>query len=475
MKPKYEPMLAEAADSPFSSSDWIFEVKWDGIRAISYVDNNGVSVLSRNGNELIQNFPELRELKELTRNVVLDGEIVLISEGKVDFQALIERSRATSPRYVDNMSKKYPATYVVFDMLEKDGVPLVGLPLAERKKMLGESVKEGKNVVLSLFIEGRGEEYYEGAIKLGMEGIMAKRKDSPYEAGRRSDSWLKIKRLLTCDCAIFGYTEGEGARSSTFGALILGLYRDSKAVFVGKVGTGFTEDNSKSLMEVFEPLKTDGRTLEGADAAETIIWLRPELVCEVVYQTVTREGRLRMPRFKGLRPDKRANECTFDQLQSRLKEYHKKRDFTTTSEPSGIGDAKNKENAETDDGLVYVVQEHHARRLHYDLRLERAGVLKSWAVPKGLPEKQGEKRLAVQTEDHPLDYGGFEGEIPKGEYGAGTVTIWDRGSYKPIFWGDDMIEFLINGEKIHGRYILTRFKKAGEKQWLLLRGKEKVG
>ena len=123
--------------------------------------------------------------------------------------------------------------------------------------------------------------------------------------------------------------------------------------------------------------------------------------------------------------------------------------------------------------MVYVVQEHHARRLHYDLRLEKEGVLKSWAIPKGLPEVPGDKRLAIQVEDHPLEYRGFEGEIPKGEYGAGTVKIWDKGSYEPVIWNDDMIEILIKGNRIQGRYVLTRFKKAGKNQWLILKVREK--
>jgi bifunctional non-homologous end joining protein LigD len=118
---------------------------------------------------------------------------------------------------------------------------------------------------------------------------------------------------------------------------------------------------------------------------------------------------------------------------------------------------------------IFVVQEHAARRLHYDLRLEKQGVLKSWAVPKGIPQKTGEKRLAVQTEDHPLEYHEFEGTIPKGQYGAGTVRIWDKGTYEFKVWEDDKIEFVLSGEKLRGRYVLARLKKAGLKDWLLLK------
>ena len=118
------------------------------------------------------------------------------------------------------------------------------------------------------------------------------------------------------------------------------------------------------------------------------------------------------------------------------------------------------------------MQEHHARRLHYDLRLEKEGVLKSWAVPKGIPEKIGDKRLAVQTEDHPLEYANFEGTIPEGQYGAGTVRIWDRGTFDVKLWKENMVEFTLKGDRLHGRYVLTKFKKAGDDDWLLLRARD---
>ena len=153
-----------------------------------------------------------------------------------------------------------------------------------------------------------------------------------------------------------------------------------------------------------------------------------------------------------------------DDPRDPLAQYRRKRDFAVTAEP--VGEViKGKEG-------IFVVQEHHARRLHYDLRLEKDGVLKSWAVPKGIPESHDQKRLAVQTEDHPIEYADFAGTIPKGQYGAGTVTIWDKGDFQPKVWDENMVEFTLNGKKLVGRYILVRLKKAGEKSWLLLKGKE---
>jgi DNA ligase D-like protein (predicted ligase)/DNA ligase D-like protein (predicted 3'-phosphoesterase) len=463
MSRSYKPMLAKVAPKPFSDKDWVFEVKWDGFRAIAYV-NDELSLKSRNQKELKYNFPELEELTKLTRKVVLDGEIVVMKEGKTDFQTLLERGKTASPTEIELQNLRSPAVYVVFDILEKDGTPLINLPLTERKKILRSSVQEGKHVLLSDVVEENGEAYYAAALEKGLEGVMAKKKTSPYEPGVRSGNWLKIKKLRSCDCVIFGYTKGTSARAKTFGALLLGLYNsEGEPVYVGKVGTGFSRDTLRTLSEAFKTLEADSAPIT-VDIPEEVTWLKPKLVGEIGYQAVTRDVRLRMPRFLGLREDKLPTECTLDQIvQGELAEYQSKRDFKVTTEPKGGGKKKA--------AKVFVVQEHHARRLHYDLRLEKDGVLKSWAVPKGIPQGD-EKRLAVETEDHPIEYAGFAGTIPKGQYGAGTVAIWDEGSYEAKVWDEKMVEFTLNGKRLKGRYVLVRLKKAGEKSWLLLKGKE---
>ena len=369
-----------------------------------------------------------------------------------------------------------PVTYVVFDILEKDGKSLTNLSLMERKQILKDSLREGSHVFLSDFIEEKGEAYYKLVLEKGLEGVMAKNKESHYEEGLRTGSWLKIKKLKTCDCVIFGYTHGTQSRGKTFGALILGLYnKESKPVYVGKVGTGFTEEMLGSLMDKFEKLKTDTAPFK-PEVGDKVTWLEPKLVCEVAFQVVTKDIRLRMPRFKGLRNDKPANECTIDQLAEvkknessspdKLSEYVSKRNFQQTPEPAG-GEKKGEKQ-------IFVVQEHHARALHFDLRLEKDGVLKSWAVPKGIPETASQRRLAVETEDHPFEYGSFEGSIPKGQYGAGTVKIWDKGHYETKFWDENKIEVTLNGQRLKGRYVLVWLKKAkgNQKSWLLLKGKE---
>ncbi len=464
MNPRYQPMLAKEASKPFSSKDWIFEIKWDGYRAIAYV-NEDLHLRSRNDKELLPAFPELEELRSLTENVVLDGEIVLMKDGKADFQALQERAKKKSPQLVQTQLIQPPATYIVFDIIEKDGSSLTDLPLSQRKEILAKAVKEGKCIVLSDFVEEKGEDYYRIALENGIEGIMAKKKTSIYEPGVRSDSWLKMKKLHLCDCVVFGYTKGMGIRAKSFGALVLGLYdKQGKPFHVGNVGTGFSDQTIKELSKKLGKLKTKKKPFF-IDSPAQVTWLKPELVCEVLYQALTNDEKLRMPRFRGIRTDKSPQECTIDQIANdNLKEYRKKRDFEATTEPSG--EVKKSPNH------IFVIQEHHARQLHYDLRLEKDGVLKSWAVPKGIPETPSQKHLAVHVEDHPIDYAKFEGEIPKGEYGAGTVKIWDKGSFEAKFWDENKIEVALKGNRLTGRYVLVRLKKAGENNWLLLKGKE---
>ena len=456
---RYTPMLARVRETPFSDSNWLFEVKWDGIRAIAYVTDS-LSIKSRTGRELKSQFPELEELVSLTDNVVLDGEIIVFIRGRPNFEAAITRNQTSELSKIIKLSYETPATYIVFDILEKNGKSLLDHPLEERKKILASSLSEGKHVLVSQYVERNGEAYYKAVIERGLEGIIGKRKGSRYIPGERSEDWLKIKKLRSIDAVIFGYTIGQGGRSSSFGALILGLYDKGQPVYIGRVGTGFKESDLDELMKLFDKIKTEKAVFDEPDIPRDVVWLNPTFVVEAMYQSLTEDRRLRMPRFIHLREDKRPWECSVDQLDP-LGNYREKRDFSKTSEPVGADEDK--------DSQIFVIQEHHARRLHWDLRLEREGVLKSWAVPKEPPDKPGERRLAVMVEDHPLEYGNFEGSIPEGEYGAGTVKIWDKGKYMALNWTDDKIEFMLNGQKLKGIYELIRFKKAGEKEWLLFK------
>jgi DNA ligase D-like protein (predicted ligase) len=310
---EYSPMLARDAEAPFTSPDWIFEVKWDGVRAISY--NRGKpSIKSRNGNELIDKFPELEELKTLTQHTVLDGEIIIITEGRTQFQKLLQRLQANSDKTIQQLARTHPATYIVFDLLEKDGENLTTKPLIWRKKILEDSVKDGEYVIKADYVEEKGEDYYNAALSQGLEGVVAKRKDSRYHQGR-SKAWLKIKRVKTCDCVILGYTERKGSRTRTFGSLLLGLYKDEGIVYIGRAGTGFTENDLTSLKQMFKEIESKEATNANAEIPTRARWIEPLLVCQIGYHSVTKGGRLRMARYMGLRRDKEPRECTTEQLQ----------------------------------------------------------------------------------------------------------------------------------------------------------------
>ncbi|MDD1705000.1 MAG: hypothetical protein LUP97_07240 [Methanoregula sp.] len=337
---RYLPMLAKSAEEPFDDNDWSFELKWDGIRAIAYVGES-LSLRSRNGREIAPQFPELEGLVRRAPGTVLDGEIIAMADGRPDIQAILPRLQAGDGRLPPSRVKN-PVTYIVFDILERDGRPLIALPLSERRQVLALAVTEDPRVAITVPVTGRGRDYYRAAIARGLEGVIAKRDNSAYEPGRRSDSWLKIKGQRTCDCIIAGYTPGQGGRGPAFGALILGLYEntdeqrtgegisppdrgertgvsDSPAVsghliYIGKVGTGFSDRDLVSLRDLFLPLRTRTPPLAGTDPGERVLWLHPELVCEVAYQQLTRDRKLRIPRFVRLRADKMPEECTSDQL-----------------------------------------------------------------------------------------------------------------------------------------------------------------
>ncbi len=457
----YRPMLARTAEKPFNDPDWLFEVKWDGIRAIAYVGEE-LRIRSRNDKELSQNFPELYELKDLVSKVVLDGEIIVMKGGKVDFQLMSQRNQVENQRDIEYLRAKNPATYVVFDILKKEGKSLIDTPLSERLDILNSTLQSGKFIIKSQPVEESGIDYYEAAIAKGLEGIMAKRSKSIYQPGVRSGDWLKIKEVKECDCVVFGYTPGEGSRSDTFGSLLLGLYDNGKSTYIGRVGTGFSDKQLKRIKKNLEELETTEKWFDEPDIPDGSKWVKPKLAAKIGYQNLTKDRRLRAPRFQGFREDKPPELCSINQVKSQsLDDYYRKRDFSKTDEPIG-GYGKGLGNS-------FVIQKHDARRLHWDLRLERDGVLVSWAVPKGIPEEVSERRLAIRTEDHPLEYGDFEGKILEGQYGAGTVDIWDKGFYVPVRWEEYKIEFVLAGKRLKARYELIRFEKAGKDQWLLFK------
>jgi DNA ligase D-like protein (predicted ligase) len=307
MDQKIKPMLAHIAD-PFDSEDFIFELKFDGYRTLAFIGDK-LRLQNRRLLDITARYPELK-LKDYvkSRHAILDGEIIVTKDGKPDFGMMQSRDHVSDELRIELLSQTIPATFMAFDLLYLDGKPLVDLPLVERRAKLDEIVAEGPRLLLSRFIETNGKRYFEEVAKLGLEGVMAKRKQSAYQIGKRSRDWLKLKTIKTADVVIVGFTPGEGWRSEYFGALAIGAYRGDKLIFMGKLGTGFDEDSIRSISALLRVRTTDVKPVEGEPGYE-VRWVRPDLVCEVKFMEVTPDLKLRAPVFRRLRDDKAPEEC----------------------------------------------------------------------------------------------------------------------------------------------------------------------
>ena len=318
---KIKPMLAFPA-KPFDDENFIFEIKFDGTRAIAYVDvaNKALRLLNRRMLYIEHRYPELRELLDCVsaKKVILDGEIVVFEKGKPSFKKLAEREHVDDELRIELLSKLMPACYVVFDVLHKDGKDLIELPLMERKRILKEVVREGEHVLIASYVKGKGTAFFEECKRMGLEGVVAKKVDSPYLLGKRSKYWLKIKVLRSIDCVIAGFTRGEGKRAQYFGALLLGVYDKGKLRYVGRVGTGWSESELATLTSTLKKMVIEQNPFDIFEEESEIIkktcFVRPELVCEVKFMEVTQDLKLRAPSFVRLRRDKLPSECKVDQL-----------------------------------------------------------------------------------------------------------------------------------------------------------------
>jgi len=292
---------------------------FDGTRTIAYVDKDKKSVrfLNRRGVWFEYRYPEMSELwKDVdAKRIILDGELVVLKQGKPDFYLLAEREHVEGMR-AEMLSQIHPATYIVFDVLHLDGKDLIDLPLLERKEILRDKVRESERMLLSVYVKERGKAFFQKVKKKGLEGIMAKKMDSVYEIGRRSRNWLKIKCLETMDCVICGYTAGKGWREPYFGALLLGVYENGKLRYVGRVGTGWKEEDLKELRGMLERLKIRKNPFdifeEEPAILEKTVFVKPRIVCEVKFLELTEDKKLRAPSFLRLREDKLPEECELE-------------------------------------------------------------------------------------------------------------------------------------------------------------------
>jgi len=306
-----EPMKAMMGDKPFDSDDFSFEIKFDGIRAVAFLFEDGATSLrSRNHKELSASYPELEELGShfLARELVVDGEIVALDErGVSSFQLLQSRMNLGTEAAARRAAASVPVYYYLFDVLYLDGRDLTGLPLSERRQILERIFIPGKYIRLSESVELKGRAFFQAAAAAGLEGIMAKRKASPYLPKRTLD-WIKLKAVHEQEFVIGGYTTPRGGRTG-FGALLVGYHEGSRLVYAGHVGTGFSEELLADLMKKMNALKQSKAPFtEEPHTNQPATWIKPRLVAEIKFAEWTRDGVLREPVFLGLRTDKKPRE-----------------------------------------------------------------------------------------------------------------------------------------------------------------------
>ena len=306
------PMLGRLAREPFDSPKHLFELKWDGMRALAFIEGGDLKILSRNGRNITSQFPELAELPAQVKSdlVVLDGEIVCLDEdNRPSFARLQTRIQA---RRV-GLRRAHPVHFIAFDLLYAHGQSMMKESLVQRKNRLNEVLTPTDLIQVCEFVEGDGTAFFQATCDLGLEGIMAKEKSSIYQPGQRSPHWLKVKRIRESEFVIGGYSFG-GARKELFSSLLLGLYDDKQRLtYVGSVGTGFSQDEAKNIYSELNTLHTEDRPFTTQpDVKRFIYWCQPQLVCQIEYGEFTLDGKLRYPIYLRLRDDKVPTDCTLN-------------------------------------------------------------------------------------------------------------------------------------------------------------------
>jgi bifunctional non-homologous end joining protein LigD len=306
MPEQLEPMLARTGPLPGDDEHWAYEIKWDGVRAIAFVQGGRLVLQARSGRDVTARYPELRPLAAALagREVVLDGEVVAFDGARPSFQKLQGRMHLTSEHAVRRLARDDPVHYIAFDLLYLDGRSLLPLPYTERRAALAERQLAGPTWQAPAHHVGDGAALLELTRAQELEGVIAKRLDSPYLPGKRTSAWVKVKNICSTDVVVGGWLPGEGGRSGRLGAFVIGIPDDDGELrYAGRVGTGFTEAELVRLGAMLEPLARPDSPFAGRQPPKETRFVEPRLVARVDYTERTRAGTLRHPSYKGLRDD----------------------------------------------------------------------------------------------------------------------------------------------------------------------------
>lgn len=328
----YQVMLAKKGNKEILNkkalAGFIFEPKFDGTRILIYKDGNDIELINRRGKDVTFRYPELLDIPRYinAKSCVLDSELVVLDkEGRPNFNLLQQREQLDKKILIDARSRQFPATLFVFDILEKDGKPIVDKFLRERKAILEKVITNSPFISLCPYTTD-GKKLWQQIQEQEMEGVMAKELNSRYEEGKRSWAWLKIKNLNTVDAIIVGFTKGSGGREKYFGSLILAVYKNdnniqkNKLVYIGRVGTGFDEKLLKKITNMMKRLiiektqepalsEEERKKIYGKINKENVVWINPEVIAEIKYLEITKSHELRAPSFMRLRFDKKIKDC----------------------------------------------------------------------------------------------------------------------------------------------------------------------
>lgn len=297
-----KPMLLTEEATPFDSEDYIFEIKLDGIRSIMYLDENGTEIRNKRNDRLNHTYPELKNShKQVKKRCILDGELLVLKDGKPDFQEVQRRSLLSNSYKIELASKKMPVIFTAYDILYLENKQITDLQLIDRKKLLTKTVRENESISISRYIETQGVELYNLTIQHDLEGIVAKKKNSKYFFDKRSKDWVKIKYLKDEDFIICGYIP-----KNPMASLVLGIYENGILINQGHVTMGVSRDDFQKIMSCE---RVSQSFYSSFPYDENTIWIEPKLVCSVKYMLRTSTGGLRQPVFKELRNDKKPEDC----------------------------------------------------------------------------------------------------------------------------------------------------------------------